>query len=296
METHNLDINMYSLKEVLDLYDLDFEMNLEDLKNAKRKLAKIHPDKSKLPEKYFIFYKQAFDIILTFCREQTKVKQEVGFEKREYETYNSISNESKKQVTQEIKKMNPKEFQEKFNKLFDENMSVKKDTSKYDWFSQEENQYEEQEHINQANMGMVFEKMKSNQQDIVKYKGVQEINTNVNNNLYDDDENDEYVICDPFSKLKFDDLRKVHKDETIFSVSENDIHKKTLHNSVESLNRERSVGLTPMQKANAEDLLRDNQLKYQHKIMEKQYTSTLQNKQFEEKNKTILSQFLRLKN
>ena len=30
--------------------------------------------------------------------------------------------------------------------------------------------------------------------------------------------NDNYIDYDPFSKLKFDDLRRVHKDETIMSV------------------------------------------------------------------------------
>ena len=55
MEGHNLDINMYSFKEILELFDLDYNMNLEDLKRAKKKLVQIHPDKSNLPNEYFIF-------------------------------------------------------------------------------------------------------------------------------------------------------------------------------------------------------------------------------------------------
>ena len=64
-----------------------------------------------------------------------------------------------------------------------------------------------------------------------------------------------------------------------------DINKKNIHNSVESLQRERGVGLTPMQKANAERMLRENQQIYRNHILEKQHTSNLQTNQYQEKNK-----------
>ena len=295
MDKHNLDINMYSFKELLELFDLDYSMTLDDLKKAKKKLVHIHPDKSNLPNEYFMFYKEAFDSILNFCKEQTKQKQEVGFDKKEYEANNYLNEENKKTVVKEIKSMSPEEFRIKFNKLFDDNMIVQKDNSKYDWFSQTESQLEVDSNVNQGNMGQVFENLKSKQQDLVKYKGVQELQNRGGNNLYDD-EDDDYACSDPFSKLKFDDLRKVHKDETIFAVKESDINKKNIHNSVESLQRERGVGLTPMQKETAERMLRENQMTYKKHIMEKQHTSNLQSNQYQEKNKQVLAQFLKIKN
>ena len=33
---------------------------------------------------------------------------------------------------------------------------------------------------------------------------------------FEEEDTDDYVACDVFSKLKFDDLRKVHKDQTVF--------------------------------------------------------------------------------
>lgn len=295
MDKHNLDINMYSFKELLELFDLDYSMTLDDLKKAKKKLVHIHPDKSNLPREYFRFYKEAFDSILNFCKEQTKQKQEVGFDKKEYEASNYLNEENKKTVVKEINSMSPEEFRIKFNKLFDDNMIVQKDNSKYEWFSQSESQMEVDPNVNQGNMGQVFENLKSKQQDLVKYKGVQELQNRGGNNLYDD-EDDDYACSDPFSKLKFDDLRKVHKDETIFAVKESDINKKNIHNSVESLQRERGVGLTPMQKENAERMLRENQMIYKKHIMEKQHTSNLQSNQYQEKNKQVLAQFLKIKN
>ena len=295
MEKHNLDINMYSFKEILDLFDLDYDITIDDLKRAKKKLVHIHPDKSNLPNEYFRFYKEAFDTILHHCKELTKQKQEVGYEKKNYEPTNYLSEENKKKVRKEIGAMSSEEFRVKFNKLFDENMLTKKDNSKYEWFSKDESHIEVDESVNQGNMGQVFENIKNKQQDLVKYRGVQEMNHNGGNSLYEDDD-DEYACSDPFSKLKFDDLRKVHKDETIFAVKESDINKKNIHNSVESLQRERGVGLTPMQKENAERMLRENQQLYRNHILEKQHTSNLQTNQYQEKNKKILSQFLKITN
>ena len=50
---------MYSLKDILDLFDLDYDINIDDLKRAKKVLM-THPDKSRLDAKYFLFYKKSF--------------------------------------------------------------------------------------------------------------------------------------------------------------------------------------------------------------------------------------------
>ena len=62
--THNLDINMYSFKDILNLFNLNDTFNIEDLGRAKKKVLMLHPDKSKLPSEYFIFYKKAYEIFL----------------------------------------------------------------------------------------------------------------------------------------------------------------------------------------------------------------------------------------
>ena len=51
-----------------------------------------------------------------------------------------------------------------------------------------------------------------------------------------------------------------------------------------------------MQKETAENLLQQNHLAYKSKIAEKQHTSNLQTKGYQEKNKKILSEFLKLTN
>ena len=48
-KSHNLDIHMYSLKDLLGLFNTDYNMTFEDLKRAKKQVLMTHPDKSKLP-------------------------------------------------------------------------------------------------------------------------------------------------------------------------------------------------------------------------------------------------------
>ena len=40
---------MYSLSEVLNLFDLDYDISMDGLKRAKKRVLMMHPDKSKLP-------------------------------------------------------------------------------------------------------------------------------------------------------------------------------------------------------------------------------------------------------
>ena len=130
-------------------------------------------------------------------------------------------------IEQKIKEMDNRDFHSKFNQLFEENMINKVDTSKNDWFTNEDNHINVDEKVTSGNMGRVLDNVRDRQEAIVKYSGVRVLNSNgsVNNDYYEDDNEEYYVESDPFSKLKFDDLRKVHKDQTIFNVSEKDYDK-----------------------------------------------------------------------
>jgi hypothetical protein len=150
-------------------------------------------------------------------------------------------------------------------------------------------------------MGQVFDKIKDTQASMVRYRGVENlvVNSSSGTRLYDadDDETDEYVSCDPFSKLKYDDLRKVHKDQTVLAVSERDFQKVPQYSSVDQFMRERgSHNLTPLEKTEAEGMLSQQDQMYRQRMMQKEYSSKLRTMEYEQKNKTVLGQFLQLKN
>ena len=75
MSKHNLNIHMYSLAEILNLFDLDYEFDVEGLKRAKKKVLMLHPDKSKLDPEYFLFYKKAYGHLCFTNKECVKIKR-----------------------------------------------------------------------------------------------------------------------------------------------------------------------------------------------------------------------------
>ena len=301
MATHNLNINKYNLSELLELFQLSYNISVDDLKRAKKIVLMTHPDKSKLGPEYFLFYKKAFDIVVQFYENQHKQNQVVPTEEPKYEPINNtnINKSTVNKVTSVINEMSPSEFNAKFNKLFDDNMSSKPNSSRNEWFTKDEPSYKVDGDINKQNMGIMFDKMKEQQNSttLSRYRGVENLNSGSGSNLYDEEDNDEYVQCDPFSKLKFDDLRKVHKDQTVLAVSEKDINNVQLYSSIDQYNRVRGQQtLTPLDKSDAELLLSTQEQQFKQRIMQKEYKSNLRTMEYEQKNKTVLSSFLQLKN
>jgi hypothetical protein len=300
---HNLNINTYSLEELLGIFDLKYHITIEDLKRAKKKVLMLHPDKSKLPADYFLFYKKAFDVVCQFYENQNKQNAEVSSKNTAYVPIKAPIS-AVQQVSTVIEKMGEKGFQEKFNELFEKNMAKTPDPERNAWFKNDEPAYQIDAQVNTKNMGEVLENIKQKNQGMVKYTGVQSLYTGgqpgPGAGLYDDDggeHSDEYVSCDPFSKLKYDDLRKVHKDQTVFSVSESDFAKVPKYASVDQYNRARAeTAGKPLDKTEAEAILANREREMQEKMMQRQYQASLQTMEYEKKNQKVMASFLYLGN
>jgi len=240
---HNLTLDSYSYEELLGLFELPKNMSLNQLKAAKKRVLMLHPDKSRLPAEYFLFYKKAFEFIVQIYENNNKQNQQITEDTTKYSPLDNGLNEATvKKVSTVAGEMNPRDFQNKFNELFENNMAKKPETSKNEWFSKDEAVYKTDTQVSAKNMGQVFETMKQQNADLVRYRGIQEIRSGGGTRLYDDEDDedgDPYVTSDPFSKLKFDDLRKVHKDQTIFAVSERDFANVPKYSSVDEFSRER---------------------------------------------------------
>jgi hypothetical protein len=309
VKAHNLNIHMYSFSELLALFDLTIEhgpLLLDDLKRAKKKVLQLHPDKSRLPPDYFLFYKKAFDIIVKFYDEQNRQNQSFSKEATDYKplALNEEMNKSTiKKVKSSIEEMTKNdEFHKRFNELFDQNMVKKPDPAKNKWFSSEDPQVVVGEPVTQKNMGQVFERIKAEQSTnaLAKYQGIQTIvQTTGTTAIYDGDDeenNDSYVSSDPFSKLKFDDLRKVHKDQTVFAVGERDFEKVAKYKTVDEFRQAQNNGsLEPLEKGVAEQILKMKDLAYKEQMMKREYAAKLKTMEYEEKNRSVLSNFLRIK-
>jgi len=293
-KTHNLDVSLYSLKELLKLFNIDnYDISSEQIKYAKKKTLMTHPDKSKLPKEYFLFYKKAFDIVFNFYNEQNKQNQIV--QDKPYSPFNN--SDENEQIKAEIKKTNPHKFQREFNKLFEQHMIHKPDTEKNNWFKDESALFESQQNVNASNMGQVFRQMKQNNQEMIVRKDVQQLTHTMGTNLYDDDDDTQYCGSNIFDRLKFDDLRKVHKDQTIMDVCESDYGQMQTFASIEQYNRHRnSQNVAPMTETQSLQHLNRNFEDHKQQMMSKQHKSNLQSMEYAKKNKDVMgSLFLHIK-
>lgn len=298
---HNLDIQSYSLDELLGLFDLGRSISAEDIKLAKRRVLMLHPDKSHLESKYFLFYKRALDVVVQFYETQNRQNRSVTAEQYQA-TPKGIEHDKSvaRQISKAAEQMGTTGFQDKFNRLFEENMAHRPDPTKNAWFKEEKGVYD----IPGGPMDDAFTKIKAQQQEkqqqsMIAYRGVQEIRSSGGGaSFYDDDDSDHtYVASDPFSKLKYDDLRKVHKDQTVFAVSEADFSKVPQYASVDHFVRARGAqSLEPLDKQHAQRLLEQQEKEKADAMMKRQYQSTLQSMKYQEKNKSVMASFLHIGN
>ena len=287
--SHNLQLESYTLRELLGLFDLNpNEIKVEDLKKAKKKVLMMHPDKSKLDPSYFLFYKKAFDVIVVMYENVLKMSQIV--EDKEYTPEKSaVSNKELKKNLQNIDKG---DFHQQFNELFLKHGSKIIDPSKNDWFTSADSLYHSSSPGSVSQIHGSIDRIKEKQQQLITYKGVNPLMSFGGNGLYDDDDQ-EYVECDPFSKLKYDDLRKVHKDQTVFAVRESDMANVAQYKNVEELKNARR-NVRPMERMHAEEMLKEQDRIVRDKMTQKQYQSELVTIRNIETNKIVMANFLKL--
>jgi hypothetical protein len=76
-DTLDTNIDNYQIKDILNLFKLDFNFNEDDLEQVKQKVIGLHPSNSDLPEDYFIFFRAAYKRIQfayeVRCTTQTKM-------------------------------------------------------------------------------------------------------------------------------------------------------------------------------------------------------------------------------
>lgn len=313
---HNLNIKMYSYPELLALFQLESvpRLTADHMKHAKQVVLRMHPDKSRLPSQYFLFYKKALDIIVEFYEREQKTSRPVPTTPVDYVAERpggALNRASNQSVQDRIGGMDAGDFQTTFNRLYEENMvnreQQKQREDRHEWFRSSDTTadwdhagprggsiHDKFEHIKQTHAS----------QQLATYRGVQSLHSMSGigaGNMYEEDEvagdaaaAGVYVTADPFAKLKYDDLRKVHKDQTVLTVSERDLQKVTRYGSVDQLRAAREHAPEPLDKQRARDMLEAEEHEKQHVFQLRAYEAKLRAMQYEKKNQQVMSHFLRL--
>ena len=220
----DLNINNYSLNDLLNLFQLPYNFTREQIKQAKKMVLKTHPDKSGLPKEYFLFFSKAYKMVYNIYEYRYKADNQST-------EYIVEKNEEHEAILKNVK--NKPNFNKWFNEMF-ENHKIDNEHDKggYEsWFRSDENIDDRK--ISYNEMNTVFQEKKKEVKDIVVKTEVQDINNQ--SGMYDlTGDKPSYYESDLFSSLQYDDLKKAHT-ETVVPVTEQDYLDKPKFNNVNHL-------------------------------------------------------------
>lgn len=136
-----LDTNLdnYNLQKLLELFDIDLEFDEKDLKMAKRKVLKLHPDKSGLENGVFIFFINAYKKLECIHSYIQKAKSETELTTT-MDTDDTLKRYLDRKNINSFE--NQKEFLKEFNRMFDEVYIRDSESGHEEWLKSDENMYD----------------------------------------------------------------------------------------------------------------------------------------------------------
>lgn len=228
---HDLDMNIdnYELNDLLNLFKLDFDFNEDDLKRSKKMVLMTHPDKSKMPKEYFLFFSSAYKIIYSIYKFRHKSDKQST-------TYIPEKDEEKELLLNKLKEQ--PNFNKIFNELFEKH-KIKDDYSENgygDWLKSEEDI--DSRTTTMSQMNETFELKKKEVKSIIVHKDIEDIENYGFGNCQFDLSRDkpENYSSSLFSNLQYEDLRKAHV-ESVIPVTQEDYHQKQKFRNVDELQR-----------------------------------------------------------
>lgn len=254
----DLNIDNYTLNDLYNLFNILY-LDESSLKSAKQIVLKMHPDKSQLDSKYFLFFSKAYKRIYSIYEFQNKSekKSERDLKKDYFEESNKTVLDTMFETKKELK--DPKNFNSWFNEKFEKHRLEDDDTNKGygDWLKSDEGIYENNDNVTQSNMNEAFEKQKKQIQALTVYNGINDTYAAFSGGgslLGDHSDN----FSGSSSGLGFTDLRQAHI-ETIIPITQDDYEKMPKYRNVNEYktNRDR-VDITPISKTESERLLHQN--------------------------------------
>ena len=254
----DLDLDNYSLDDLYHLFNINGNiLNDETMKLAKQIVLKMHPDKSQLDSKYFLFFSKAYKRLYGIYEFQNKSSKK----KMDKEDY---FNESNKTILDNMFDKNKdfkdsKNFNSWFNEAFEKGRLENPTEQGYgDWLKSDEGFISVNENVTKGNMNDVFEQKKKQIQSLTLYTGVTDMVSSSFGGSLLDGGND-------FSSDNYTDLKQAYT-ETLIPVTQEDYNKMQKFNNISEYKRHRDqVDTTPLTKEEAQrKLLQQQQEHDQH--------------------------------
>jgi len=222
----DLNIDNYDLDDILSLFQVNHNLTEKDMKTAKTTTLKMHPDKSGLDKKYFLFFSQAYKLLYQLYIFQDKSRENTNSHNTDYENKNIELDKSNREILNRLN--NNKEFKENFNQWFNGEFEKMKITDEFtdggygDWLKSNDNI---QNDTSCTSQNMMHEKIMEKKRElslIPRYDDIREFN-NLNNSDLTNSRPEEYS-SNIFSKMQYEDLKKAHT-ETVVPVTDTNLKK-----------------------------------------------------------------------
>lgn len=245
LDSLDLDLDHYSLEDLYHLFNIyNGVLNEPVLKESKQIVLKMHPDKSRLDPKYFLFFSKAYKRLYSIYEFQNKstsktYKDEDFFDESNRNVLNNMF-ETNKQFK------DPKNFNSWFNQSFEKHRLENPTEQGYgDWLKSDEGMMNINENVTKGNMNDIFEQKKKQIQAVTVYTGVTDMfASTLGGSLLNGGDN--------FTTDNYTDLRQAYT-ETLIPVTNEDYEKMQKFNNISEYKRHRDkVDVTPLSKADAE--------------------------------------------
>jgi hypothetical protein len=274
-ESMDLDINNYELTDILNLFKLPIMFDDKHLKQAKVTVLRTHPDKSKLPKEYFLFFTKAYKILYEIYKvrfpdakkykedkfsytavidrelNQNKAKAAHNVEDREY-------HKSQEEAYKKIQKMDSEKFNKWFNEKFDKFRlhDEEQDNGYEEWFrgvskdGEEDNERDEMVGGTWAERNAQIERKKiqlRNKMALIQQTEIQTANScggGSGGGYYGlGREAPQEYSSGLFSSLQYEDLKKAHT-ETVIPVTTEDYENRKKYTSTNEMQMFRDIEKT----------------------------------------------------
>jgi adenylate kinase family enzyme len=224
-QTLDININNYSREDLFKLFGIKGANLTEDiLKECKKIANKTHPDKSRLDDKYFIFFSKAYNRIYEIYEFNNKMlnkKQDVS------EYFDSGNSDIIKKITESKKE--PSDFNNWFNEQFDKHRVENPNEVGYEnWLKSEEDIVFTRPVSNKDGINSEINKYKKQAQQLTEYKGVDQSYSSGSFSGYSLIEKGNFTSSTLFPQsdggLNYTDLKQAYI-ESVIPVTEDDYNK-----------------------------------------------------------------------
>ena len=274
----DLDINHYDLESLVGLFKIPIDFNVEHLKQAKKTVLAMHPDKSKLDKEYFLFFSKAYKILYEIYqfKQKSTTRNVQEYNQLKYKDTQDDKEYDKQKVIDKLTQS--KDFIKTFNEMFDKHYA-QKDHGYGDWLSSQEDIYNASKED--------FDSLKTKTRSIVVRQEVEAIDSYTGDILGADH------IDNGYGSSQYEDLKHAYTNALVLGVDERDF--KEGYNSLDQLKQARyNQNVEPLTKEESRQQLENNEYNEDKINTSRAYRLIKEQENYKKTNQEVWSSLLRI--